>query len=73
MPAEQLTAFAEPVLSAKPPQDIVSNGLTSDEATCRLEKDGPNATPDTSAHPLRNALVKLNVLCTTEWSVGLSG
>ena len=24
----------------------------------RQEKDGPNAMPDTSAHPLRNALAK---------------
>jgi hypothetical protein len=33
-------------------------GLTSEEARGRLEKDGPNAMPDTSAHPLRNALAK---------------
>jgi H+-transporting ATPase len=33
-------------------------GLTSDEAHTRLEKDGPNAMPDTSAHPLRNAVAK---------------
>jgi H+-transporting ATPase len=33
-------------------------GLTSEEARARLEKDGPNAMPDTSAHPLRNALAK---------------
>ncbi len=34
------------------------NGLTTDEAKIRLEKDGPNAMPDSSAHPLRNALSK---------------
>jgi H+-transporting ATPase len=34
------------------------DGLTSDEASRRLQADGPNAMPDTSAHPLRNALVK---------------
>jgi H+-transporting ATPase len=34
------------------------NGLTSDEARRRLEKFGPNAMPDTSAHPLRTALEK---------------
>ncbi|MGA8672014.1 MAG: HAD-IC family P-type ATPase [Terracidiphilus sp.] len=34
------------------------NGLASDEAHARLTKDGPNAMPDTSAHPLRNALAK---------------
>lgn len=41
-----------------PVQNIASKGLTSDEARTRLEKDGPNAMPDTSAHPLRNALAK---------------
>jgi len=39
-------------------QKIASNGLTSNSARSRLEKDGPNATADTSVHPLRNALVK---------------
>ena len=43
---------------AKPDQDIALTGLTSDEAHTRLEKDGPNAMPDTSAHPLRNAVAK---------------
>jgi H+-transporting ATPase len=33
-------------------------GLASDEARRRLEKFGPNAMPDTSAHPLRMALEK---------------
>jgi H+-transporting ATPase len=33
-------------------------GLTGNEAAIRLQKDGPNAMPDTSAHPLRNALLK---------------
>jgi H+-transporting ATPase len=45
--------------TAKPAQDLVPKGLTSDEAHSRLEKDGPNAMSDTSAHPLRNALAKL--------------
>src|SRR5271170_7188464 len=36
----------------------LQNGLTSDEARRRLEKFGPNATPDTSVHPLRMALGK---------------
>ena len=39
-------------------KNLEPNGLTSDEAKIRLEKDGPNAMPDTSAHPLRNALIK---------------
>jgi H+-transporting ATPase len=34
------------------------NGLTSDEAGARLAKFGPNAMPDTSAHPFRTALEK---------------
>jgi H+-transporting ATPase len=42
----------------KPAQGVATKGLTSDEARARLEKDGPNAMPDTSAHPLRNALAK---------------
>ena len=49
---------APPSQPAKPVQDIASKGLTSDEVRARLEKDGPNAMPDTSAHPLRNALAK---------------
>lgn len=34
-------------------------GLTSDEARRRLQSVGPNAMPDTTAHPLRGALGKL--------------
>lgn len=33
-------------------------GLTSQQAGERLAKDGPNAMPDTTAHPLRNAVMK---------------
>src|SRR5579863_8609519 len=43
---------------AKVVQSIASSGLTSAEAHSRLQKDGPNAMPDVSAHPLRNALAK---------------
>jgi H+-transporting ATPase len=39
-------------------ENITAKGLTSDEAHARLEKDGPNAMPDTSAHALRNASAK---------------
>ena len=42
----------------KPAPENASSGLTSDEARTRLEKDGPNAMPDTSVHPLRNAMAK---------------
>jgi len=37
---------------------VPTQGLSSDEARIRLQKDGPNAMPDTSAHPFRNALAK---------------
>ncbi len=43
---------------AKPVQNIAPSGLSSAEAQSRLQKDGPNAMPDVSAHPLRNALAK---------------
>ena len=58
MSATTVVAPAPSSQPAKPAQDIPSKGLTSDEARARLEKDGPNAMPDTSAHPLRNALAK---------------
>ncbi len=35
-----------------------AQGLNSDEARTRLKKDGPNTMPDTSVHPLRNAMAK---------------
>jgi H+-transporting ATPase len=44
---------AEPVYSAKLP-----NGLSSEEARRRLDEFGPNAMPDTGAHPFRMALAK---------------
>ena len=49
---------APPNPAAKPVQNIASNGLTSAEAESRLQKDGPNAMPDVSDHPLRKALAK---------------
>ena len=47
-----------PVLSNKLAQTVSSGGLTSTEAHIRLERDGPNAMPDTSVHPFLNALTK---------------
>ena len=49
--------------STPPPEagkkpDVPSTGLTSEEASTRLTKFGPNAMPDTSVHPLRMALEK---------------
>jgi H+-transporting ATPase len=40
------------------PNVVPPSGLTGDEAHRRLKKFGPNAMPDTSAHPLRMALEK---------------
>ena len=58
MSAASVVFSASSSPAVKPAQDIASKGLTSDEARTRLEKDGPNAMPDTSAHPLHNALAK---------------
>ena len=46
------------ITGAVPIKSVEPNGLTSDAAKIRLDKDGPNAMPDASAHPLRNALIK---------------
>ena len=58
MAADSAVASASPVTGSTKAQNVAPMGLTSDEAKIRLEKDGPNAMPDTSAHPLRNALTK---------------
>jgi H+-transporting ATPase len=53
------TALA--AVAPRPPEvpgQAAPDGLTSEVASSRLQKDGPNALPDTSAHPLRNALAK---------------
>jgi H+-transporting ATPase len=39
-------------------QHTATAGLTSAVAAGLLHKDGPNAMPDTSVHPLRSALAK---------------
>src|SRR3984957_4649319 len=44
--------------TAKAPEVISKGGLTTDEARSRLARSGPNAMPDTSAHPIRRALEK---------------
>ena len=58
MSATTVVAPALPSEPVKPIQEVPSKGLTSDEARAGLAKDGPNSMPDTSAHPLRNALAK---------------
>jgi hypothetical protein len=35
-------------------------GLTSDEARSQLEKCGPNAMPDTSAHPVHMVIASVD-------------
>lgn len=56
-----------------PAQNSSATGLTSNEAATRLQKDGPNAMPETSAHPLRDALAKFwaPVPCLLEASIVL--
>jgi H+-transporting ATPase len=49
---------ALPSPQARPVKNAMPIGLTSVAASIRLQKDGPNAMPDTSAHPYRNALAK---------------
>lgn len=58
MTADKVLAGTPSTPTAIPGQNSMPNGLTSDEARGRLEKDGPNAMPDTSAHPFRDALTK---------------
>jgi H+-transporting ATPase len=58
MSAGKATVATAPDSTSKSGPSAPSNGLTSDEAKSRFQKDGPNAMPDTSAHPLRNALAK---------------
>ncbi len=57
-PAQPADAPANPPQSSAPAGSSASDGLSSEEARRRLAKDGPNAMPDTSAHPLRDALAK---------------
>jgi H+-transporting ATPase len=40
------------------PAPLPASGLTADEAQRRLQQFGQNAMPDTTQHPLRNALAK---------------
>jgi len=56
--ASRITASAPDTQAAKPSHDTGSQGLSSNDAHARLQSDGPNAMPDTSAHPLRNAFTK---------------
>jgi H+-transporting ATPase len=57
-PAKKADSPTDPPQGSAPGGSAPSGGLTGDEARSRLERDGPNAMPDTSAHPLRDALAK---------------
>ena len=54
MSTDTADVLASPVSATHPEM----KGLTSEVAKNRLQKDGPNAMPDTSAYPLRNAISK---------------
>jgi H+-transporting ATPase len=56
--APPLTAIALPIKSSVVAKDDLSDGLTSNEASLRLKKFGPNAMPDTALHPMRRAIEK---------------
>ena len=58
MSASSIVVPSPDISTVEQVRQVAPKGLTSDEARVRLEKDGPNAMPDTSAHPLRNALAK---------------
>ncbi len=53
-----ITDKVEAVVSAAPVKNPAPSGLSGDVARRRLEKEGPNAMPDTSVHSIRNALAK---------------
>jgi H+-transporting ATPase len=50
--------IAIPLVPSVPSSSSPSNGLTTAVAHARLQQDGPNAVPDTSIHPIQNALLK---------------
>jgi H+-transporting ATPase len=54
----QSTTSASRAKSASAANCDPQTGLTSDEARRRLQKIGPNATPDTTSRPMRKALGK---------------
>lgn len=58
MPVDAINHSSPPAPATASPANTAGAGLTSDEASKRLQKDGPNAMPDTSAHPLRDVLIK---------------
>jgi hypothetical protein len=59
MSANGVVAEVLPTELLKLDQKSAAIGLTSDEARTRLDKDGTNAMPNASTHPLLNAVMKL--------------
>ena len=58
MSSSSVVVPASDAQAAQPAHDIARKASQTKKRDTRLEKDGPNAMPDTSAHPLRNALAK---------------
>jgi H+-transporting ATPase len=58
MTSSNTATAAPPIRPSIPVPSTASSGLTSVAASALLQKEGPNAMPDTSAHPLRNAFAK---------------
>ena len=58
MTSGNAAAVEPPVPPTTPVQNTAPSGLTTAEASSRLQEDGANAILDTSSHPLRNALTK---------------
>jgi H+-transporting ATPase len=56
--ASSIISARSPNEAQRPAEGFTSKGLTGDEVLARLEKDGHNTMPDTSAHPFRSALAK---------------
>ena len=57
-PKSALAGSASPAKEVSAATNVNASGLSSEEARGRLQKDGPNAMPDTALHPLRRALGK---------------
>jgi H+-transporting ATPase len=58
MSTQSSLVVASPATEEASQTDSKTRGLTSDEASIRLQKDGPNAMPDVSVRPIINFLSK---------------
>jgi H+-transporting ATPase len=73
MPVESINPVSSSPPPSAPPAKTDPAGLTSTEAAGQLQKDGPNAMPDTSSHPLREVMLKFwaPVPCLLEFAIVL--